>query len=284
MRTAAPLRDMVRSHTAARLKKLDSELTHVAREPKDPGAIHDLRVSIRRLSRELQVFEEWFHPAQIKRIRGRLRKLMEHCAAVRNCDVAIEVLRAAGCRSPKLEAGLEEERRRMREVLTRKLASWQRRDRVREWRGHLRAAKHASNAELGATSQEKARRLLPPMMEDLFRAGREAARPAASHQTMHQFRLKTKRLRYTLELFEPVYGGKTKQMMESLKGLQEKLGAINDCATTLEMIRRDRGAALAVRRLAREREAEFRNHWKKHFGPPHRTQWKAVLRAADGKI
>ena len=106
------------------------------------------------------------------------------------------------------------------------------------------------------------------MTEELFRAGREAARPDSSHQKMHQFRLKTKRVRYTLELFEPVYGEKTNQMMESLKGLQEKLGAINDCATTLEMIRQNRGAAEAVRRLAGEREAEFRSYWKRRFGLP----------------
>jgi CHAD domain-containing protein len=100
---------------------------------------------------------------------------------------------------------------------------------------------------------------------------------------MHQFRLKTKRVRYTLELFETVYGGKTKPIMELLKGLQEKLGAINDCATTIEMVRQDRDAAAAVRRLAGQREAEFRNYWKKHFGPRELSQWKAVLRAADGK-
>jgi len=68
-----------------------------------------------------------------------------------------------------------------------------------------------------------------------------------------------------------------------LKGLQEKLGAINDCEATLEMIRRDRSAAASVRRLAREREAEFRTYWKKHFGPRERVRWKAVLSAADGK-
>jgi hypothetical protein len=49
------------------------------------------------------------------------------------------------------------------------------------------------------------------------------------------------------------------------------------------MVRRNRGAAAAVRRLAGEREAEFRGHWKQHFGSRERVQWKAVLGAADGK-
>jgi CHAD domain-containing protein len=283
MRNTEPIRKIVRLQTAERLKKLNAELRHVAHKPKDADAIHDLRVSIRRLARSLQVFEAWFDPARVKRIRGRLRKLMEHCAAVRNCDVAIEVLRAAGWQSADLLAGLEEERRRTREVLDRKLASWHKRDRVRQWRGHLPVSKAAAGTELRAPSQESARRLLPAMMEDLFRAGRQAARPESNAREMHQFRLKTKRVRYTLELFETVYGDKTKPMMGSLKGLQAKLGAINDCATTLEMIRRDRGAADAVRRLAGKREAEFRMYWKKHFGPRARVRWKAVLRAADGK-
>ena len=100
---------------------------------------------------------------------------------------------------------------------------------------------------------------------------------------MHQLRLEAKRVRYTLEIFEKAYGKKTNPVLASLKGLQEKLGAINDCATTLEMIREDRTAAAAVRRLAGEREAEFREYWKKHFGPRERVRWKAVLSAADGK-
>ena len=204
---------------------------------------------------------------------------MERCAAVRNCDIAKEVLRAAGWRSPELVAGLENERQRTSKELARTLATWRRTDRVRKWRADLRVARSASKE----SAKENAQRLLPANIEDLFRAGREAARPDSSTQKMHRFRLKTKHVRYTLELFASVYGKKTNPMLESLKGLQEKLGAINDCATTLEMIRRDRGAAAAVRRLAGEREAEFREHWKKHFGPRERVRWKAVLRAADGK-
>jgi len=283
MSKPAPMRKVVRSQTATRLKKLDAELGHAGRKPKDADAIHDLRVSIRRLSRELRVFEAWFEAGRVKNIRRRLRKLMEHCAAVRNCDVAIEVLRTAKCRNPALFAALEEERRRTRRVLAGKLANWLRRNRVRKWRARLRVARPAGGAELRTTSQENARRLLPAMIGELFRAGREAARPDSSHRKLHQFRLKTKRVRYTVELFEQVYGGKTKPMMASLKGLQDKLGAINDCATTLEMIRRNRGAVTVVRRLAGERAAEFRSYWKKHFGPAERVRWKAVLSAADGK-
>jgi CHAD domain-containing protein len=94
---------------------------------------------------------------------------------------------------------------------------------------------------------------------------------------MHRFRLMTKRVRYTLEAFDPVYGTATAEIMESLKGLQEKLGNINDCAATLVMVARNRGASAAVSRLVRERELEFRTYWKRHFDPKVKGQWKTIL-------
>jgi triphosphatase len=271
------MRKLVRLQTAERLKKLDREVRHAIHKPKDADAIHDLRVSIRRLRQELRIFKAWFEAEDVKGMRRSLRKLMDRCAAVRNCDIAIEVLRAAGCHKRKLVAGLEKERQRTREELARKLESWRKEDRARSWRDHLQVRHSSSQESVG----EHARRLLPAMLDDLFRAGRAATRPDANHQKMHRFRLKTKRVRYTLELFEVVYAGATKQVMESLKALQDKLGAINDCATTLEMIRLDRDAAEAVRQLADERVVEFRAYWKKHFGPREKVRWKAVLGAAD---
>ncbi|MBZ5675259.1 MAG: CHAD domain-containing protein [Acidobacteriia bacterium] len=273
------MKKLVQLQTARRLKTLDREVGLAARRPKDPEAIHDLRVSIRRLRQELNVFEEWLKPGPAKRIRGNLKKLMERCAAVRNCDIALEVLQAAGCQSPKLASGLEKDRRRARAELADKLTSWRKEDRVGRWRGDLRVAHSAPKHSV----EETARRVLPAMVTDLFRAGREAARPSSTHERMHRLRLEAKRVRYTLELFAQVYGTKTKPILESLKTLQDKLGAINDCATTLEMIRRDREAAAAVQRLAGERETAFREHWKQHFGPRERIRWKAVLHTADGK-
>src|SRR6478736_3714337 len=95
------MRKLVQSQTAKRLKKLDAEVRHVAHEPGNTDAIHDLRVSIRRLRQELRVFQAWFERDRVKRIRRRLRRLMERCAAVRNCDVAVEVLREAEAKSPE---------------------------------------------------------------------------------------------------------------------------------------------------------------------------------------
>lgn len=273
------MRKLIRSQTAERLKKLRTGLRHVARKQDDADAIHDLRVSIRRFTQELRVFEPWFGSKTVKRIRRPLRRLMERCGAVRNCDIAIDVLRTAGCADPKLVAGLDRERRRTSRQLAEEIEEWRKTDRIGTWRDRLKAGRAGSRERADAS----ARRLLPAMLEDLFRAGRTAAQPDSSPRQMHRVRLKGKRVRYTLELFKRAYGKKTEPMMNSLKILQEKLGAINDCATTLEMIRRDRTAATAVRRLCGERQAEFREYWKNHFRTQERLRWKAVLSAADRK-
>src|SRR5579862_6794584 len=94
------MRKLLRSQMAARLKKLDREVRNAARKPEDADRIHDLRVSIRRLIQQLEVFAEWFEAESVKTIRRHLRKLMDRCAAVRNCDVAVEVLQAVGWQGP----------------------------------------------------------------------------------------------------------------------------------------------------------------------------------------
>jgi CHAD domain-containing protein len=273
------VKKLVRLQTAKRLETLDREIGLAIKKP-DPETIHDLRVSIRRMRQELNVFEEWLRPSQVKRVRGNLKKLMDRCAAVRNCDIAMEVLQAAGCLNQELVAALEKERQQARRKLIGKLKTWRKEGRVKQWRGDLRPVHSAPKQSV----DDAAKRLLPAMMTDLFRSGREAARPRSTHQRMHRLRLEAKRVRYTVELFESAYGKKKAgRVLEPLKALQDKLGAINDCATTLEMVRRHRDAAAAVRRLAAERETAFREHWKKHFGPRESVRWNAVLSAADGK-
>jgi CHAD domain-containing protein len=273
------MRKLIRSQTAKRLKKLDAELRRVARKQKDANSIHDLRVSIRRFRQELTVFEPWFGSKTIKPVRRFLRRLMRKCGMVRNCDVAIEVLQASGAGAPALFDRIKKERKQTGRRLADEIEDWRKRNRIANFRDRLKL-RRAGPSE---SAEANADRLLPALAEDLFRAGEEAARANSSLRNMHRVRLKGKRLRYTLELFQPVYGNKTEQMMTSLKGLQEKLGAINDCATTLGMLQRDRRATTAVRRLTSEREAEFRAYWKRHFGSRARSRWKAVLSAADGR-
>ena len=54
-------------------------------------------------------------------------------------------------------------------------------------------------------------------------------------ETLHKFRLRTKRYRYTLELFRDIDPAIDSEL-QKLKPVQDLLGEINDCATALELI------------------------------------------------
>src|SRR4051812_18871127 len=82
--------------TKSRLKRFSKNLRHAAKYSEDPEAIHDLRVSIRRVAQAFKTFRELLAPAPVKRLRRRLHKVMDLCAAVRNCDVALTLLEQTG--------------------------------------------------------------------------------------------------------------------------------------------------------------------------------------------
>ncbi len=73
--------------------------------------VHDLRVSIRRLSRGLKVFAQFFPAQPAKRLRRDLSKIMDAAGALRDCDIALELLEKAGA-TPREPAAAALQRRR----------------------------------------------------------------------------------------------------------------------------------------------------------------------------
>jgi len=57
-----------------------------------------------------------------------------------------------------------------------------------------------------ATAARNARSELPMASQRYFRAGRETLGSETTPAELHAFRLRTKRFRYSLELFRPIYG------------------------------------------------------------------------------
>ena len=89
-----PISKYAVKETKLRLKRFSKNLRHAAKHPEDPEAIHDLRVSIRRVAQAFKTFGELLDPAPVKKLRRRLHKIMDLCAAVRNCDVALTLTAA----------------------------------------------------------------------------------------------------------------------------------------------------------------------------------------------
>ena len=271
------MKKYARTQTVDRLKRLDAALRLAARRPKDDETVHDLRVAIRRFVQCLKVFQQFFDPRAARKIRRRLRKLMDRCAAVRNCDIALELLGAAGIEDATLTASIATSRATAEQTLAASLKRWRRRSIRKTWPERLEAPARSGLWIAGRPPFEAARRVLPALASRFFTAGNRAASPDALQEAMHQFRIHAKRLRYTLELFQPLYGRDLADCVTELRALQDKLGRLNDCVTTQELVKEHARAVAALARRAERCETEFRAHWTRNFDPTARKRWKTSL-------
>ncbi len=141
------------------------------------------------------------------------------------------------------------------------------------------------------TLAQNARSELPMATGRYFKAGRDTFGGEITPATLHAFRLHTKRFRYTLELFQPIYGPTLDQMIGSLRRLQQLLGDINDCEASrkLALSLGDR-RSIQVRRLLRlldrrqvEKTAEFGRWWQQFDRPGASRRWINYLAAFPGR-
>ena len=127
---------------------------------------------------------------------------------------------------------------------------------------------------------------LPAMLESYFDQGRKLTGRSPSVGAMHPFRLETKVLRYTLELFRPGFGPGLEGLLLRLRRIQDCLGALNDYATTRDLIaarlpkrapdRQKMERFLTAR--ARRKSLEFRRYWRLTFDKPgEERRWMNYL-------
>ncbi len=269
-----PISKYAVKETKVLLDRFSKNLRRAAKHPEDPEAIHDLRVSIRRVVQAFKTFGELLDPALVKKLRRRLHKLMDLCAAVRNCDVALVLLDQVGVTAGASLARLRKARGEAGERLHRRL----RKERSKRHPAPgLRSHPKRDDWKLAQSLEVNLGRFLPALAEEFFASGKAALSARASYRKLHRFRLQAKRFRYTLELFESFYGAEMPQGAEILKELQDRLGAINDCATTIVILGRDRRAVAAVDKLLRQRKAELQTYARSQFASQKLDWWKRWL-------
>jgi CHAD domain-containing protein len=147
--------------------------------------------------------------------------------------------------------------------------------------------KHRRGEWIADAPAESAREELCRFAEEYFEAGRKllAKRPSASR--LHEFRLLTKHLRYTLEVFRPLYGPAMDGYLTRLRKVQTVLGELNDYAVTSELLRtgpdrRHADVQILQTYLAgqeEQRRKEFAQLWTEKFDAPGESaRWLAYLR------
>lgn len=132
-----------------------------------------------------------------------------------------------------------------------------------------------------ASAEANARRQLPRMMSEYFAEVRDAIKGKQSPDQLHQIRLASKKVRYTLELFRSCYhADEFDARLEALKDVQTSLGDVNDAVATWRLLSKmipHSPRRQALRKFLKERAAkkadEFREHWTEQFDAPGRENW-----------
>ena len=130
---------------------------------------------------------------------------------------------------------------------------------------------------------ENARSVLPKLVEKYFKAGREAAHGKRSPDELHKFRIKTKRFRYTLELFRPLYGTRLERELEPVRDIQSVLGKLHDYHIIAEMLKGDETLQTRLQRRAKKKLKEFHEQWAAFDCDGHRKRWKTLLAGGSAK-
>ena len=115
---------------------------------------------------------------------------------------------------------------------------WSARDFSAKWRNAAVPAQRMK-WKTSESVAENARRVLPKLAQDYFEAGRKAVKQKQSAKALHRFRLATKRFRYALELFRPLYGPSLDRHLKAVHAIQDALGKISDYQTIQDLIAGD---------------------------------------------
>jgi len=253
---------------AAVLKSLGFFAKHMAgaRGSRSAESIHRMRVSARRLGTAISASEGCFPDRRMARWNREIRAARRALGEARDTDVQIDL--AAGflknLRSARARPGVErlllrlgQRRRKLRKDVAATL------DRLRKRRvleklgaaaaGILRRAPDGcdyvtlgesdrvppggSDRKAAAALRRRGARQVRAHLKDLLKLEACACHPRRIDEH-HAMRIAAKRLRYIMELYEPVYGKSLSPAVKAARTLQDMLGELHDCDVWVEWLPR----------------------------------------------
>lgn len=129
---------------------------------------------------------------------------------------------------------------------------------------------------------ENAARILPELLDKYVARSRHALGAKASPKKLHRFRVATKKFRYTIELFLPVYGDRLDRELEAVRDLQRVLGKLHDYYVIGKMLEDDQALRQKLQELLEKKMKEFNSQWRVFGSKAHLKRWKRFL-ASSGR-
>jgi CHAD domain-containing protein len=263
---------------AARLS-LASRLTAVAHwlplaayhADQDSEHVHKLRVSTRRAVAALKLYRGLLPPKHFRWVKKRLKRIRRAAGDARDLDVLAErMLRQPDDRDAEVLAEIRRRRRIAQLAIEQIAGKCSRKGRFLRKTGGLLAGIRPRNAGCKAEQPGSfgawARSEITVAADSLFEA-----MPTASSEpsALHQFRIRGKALRYTIELVAAAFGPQLRlETYPLVEELQERLGAINDHVTAANLLRA-------------WREESSENHERERYDVLIENERRAVAKRID---
>lgn len=222
---------------------------------KDLEALHQLRVSVRRLRSALWLFRPAVWDQEFAGFDVQLRRFTRELGAARNIDV---ILAAIPSNDPA-RGQLEDDRKRLYSKIIRKLDS-------RAFR--LFVFDLLAWSQVGQWRDRKKSRapLLPFSVKRLDRLWRKIEKRSdnllgLSEEDRHKLRIDTKKMRYALEFLSELFGKANEDRARFAKGaevVQDRLGKMNDLATHRKLLAKSDQSMKAQARHLRAAKLQLR--------------------------
>ncbi|MFD0936530.1 CHAD domain-containing protein, partial [Methylobacterium trifolii] len=217
-------------------------------ENRDPEALHQIRVALRRLRSAFSLFAPVFaqgsaHDPRAQSFADEIKRVTEPFGRARNLDVFLATtLPAEGERRPDEQIGLDALKERLEAERERAYAAVTGILDAPEWRSLLLDLvawiETGDWAEAPAARDVTARDFAAGVLERFRGRVRKRGRRLArlDPEARHRVRIAAKKLRYGAEFFASLYPKKKarrrhKALSSALSDLQDHLGALNDLAT-----------------------------------------------------
>lgn len=222
---------------------LESALNRLESSERDAEAIHDVRVTTRRLRGILDAGGDFMPGKAVRRLARRLRAVRRELGGAREAEVGAALLAkrrdalpaptraAAAALAAKFLADRDRfnadsddlvahlDLRRLRKGLSRVLLELE----DHEW---------PPAGEAPMSLREFRQRALSTLHERWMPLAQASLGPMERHdvEAQHDFRIKGKKLRYALELFAPLFHKAIERRITLIKSIQDQLGHLHDLA------------------------------------------------------
>jgi CHAD domain-containing protein len=224
----------------ASLDALTSEIKGVKHED-DIESVHRMRVASRRLRASLGLFGECFDAGEVKKWNRAVRSVTRKLGEARDLDVQIEFLREFinshddVLSLEGLKADLQRKRSEEQPGVVSSLEKLERKGILEEMRRTLQKVRDSPRCSVPQGTMEKAFHHISVRLDELLSLQDSVHQPEAKER-QHQMRIAAKRLRYTMEAFEPLYGPELKERIAIIKDIQDRLGELHDRDVWVDML------------------------------------------------